>query len=155
MLQTFSSASHVDAARALLLHLRQSAPAHAEPVFLHGDLHPANVLVEGDSARLIDFDAALTGPAALDLGGLVSALVAQSLLQGAPDAIVPAIAAGIWRQYTRCRPDSLTRSTFNWHVAFCLLRQRFARNLTRHRLERGDLQPRLLRHACDLLEDKW
>ncbi len=155
LLQSFSSASHVDAARALLQRLRQLAPANGEHAFLHGDLHPANVLVDGSSARLIDFDAALAGPAALDLGGMVSALVAQSLLQGAPDAIVPALAAGVWQQYTRCRPNALSRSTFNWHVAFCLLRQRFARNLTRHRVDRGDLQPRLLRHACDLLEDQW
>jgi hypothetical protein len=59
------------------------------PTLLHGDVHPGNVLVDGDRATLIDWGSSRVGPAMLDLANLV-------------DADSPEVAryAAVWRQLT-------------------------------------------------------
>lgn len=41
------------------------------PTLLHGDVHPGNVIVDGDGAGLIDWGSARIGPPMLDLANLV------------------------------------------------------------------------------------
>jgi aminoglycoside phosphotransferase (APT) family kinase protein len=43
------------------------------PTLLHGDVHPGNVLVDGDQATLIDWGSCRVGPAAFDLANLMTA----------------------------------------------------------------------------------
>jgi hypothetical protein len=43
------------------------------PTLVHGDVHPGNVIVDGEHATLIDWGACRVGPAALDLANLVTA----------------------------------------------------------------------------------
>jgi hypothetical protein len=64
-----SRAAGLPAAAAVLAEL----PA----VLLHGDVHPANVLVGDGQATLIDWASSRTGPAALDLANLVTASSAE------------------------------------------------------------------------------
>lgn len=66
-----------EGSRAANLAVRVSAALsedEAESVVLHGDFHTRQVLFEGDTAALIDFDEALIGPAAMDLGYCISRL---------------------------------------------------------------------------------
>ncbi|WP_170317050.1 aminoglycoside phosphotransferase family protein [Acrocarpospora corrugata] len=42
------------------------------PTLLHGDVHPGNVLIDGQSAWLIDWGSCRVGPAMLDLANLVA-----------------------------------------------------------------------------------
>jgi hypothetical protein len=43
------------------------------PTLLHGDVHHANVMIDGDRATLVDWGSSRIGPAALDLANLVTA----------------------------------------------------------------------------------
>jgi aminoglycoside phosphotransferase (APT) family kinase protein len=40
---------------------------------VHGDVHPGNILVDGERATLIDWGSCRVGPAALDLANMVTA----------------------------------------------------------------------------------
>ena len=60
-----------------------------EPTLLHGDVHPGNVIVDGDRAALIDWGSSRIGPAMLDLANLVE-----------PDSAGFATYAATWRALT-------------------------------------------------------
>ncbi len=72
----------------LAARLRATIPEPEAPVVLHGDCHPGNALVDGESVALIDLDQMGHGPAAADLGSLLArlryAVVVDDL--GAPEA---------------------------------------------------------------------
>ncbi|GGH37287.1 hypothetical protein GCM10010921_07050 [Microbacterium album] len=57
-----------------------------ERVVAHGDLSPDQVLTDGRSVRLIDFDRAVSAPAALDLGSHLAAGGTQALIDGYREA---------------------------------------------------------------------
>jgi len=64
-------------ARALIDHVADHPAAAAvlaelTPTLLHGDVHPGNVIVNGDRATLIDWGSSRVGPAMLDLANLVA-----------------------------------------------------------------------------------
>jgi aminoglycoside phosphotransferase (APT) family kinase protein len=44
------------------------------PVCLHGDVHPKNGILRGDSFTLIDIDRAAAGNPAVDLGSLLASI---------------------------------------------------------------------------------
>jgi aminoglycoside phosphotransferase (APT) family kinase protein len=50
--------------------LRHDDAAHPR-VFLHGDLHPRNIFIDGDAITVIDFDHAAVGDPAWDAGYLL------------------------------------------------------------------------------------
>ena len=95
-------AADVDAAAARLVWAEALAAPRWDgpPLWLHGDLHPANILVDrGRISGVIDFGDITTGDPATDLS------VAWALLPGAAHAAFrdaygaaggPASAAGIW-----------------------------------------------------------
>ncbi|MDY0407022.1 aminoglycoside phosphotransferase family protein [Virgibacillus sp. 179-BFC.A HS] len=57
-----------DAWRAAFAYMKQGTPAY-EPVFLHRDFHPNNVLWEGENVSgVVDWVNACVGPAGIDLG---------------------------------------------------------------------------------------
>lgn len=56
-----------------LLHRLTSAPNDISPVRVHGDFSPDQVLVNGNSVRLIDFDRTRILPAEADLGSFAAA----------------------------------------------------------------------------------
>lgn len=54
----------------------------APDVTLHGDLHPRNILVDGERVGLIDLDGARRGPAVRDLGDWIADQLYRALLDG-------------------------------------------------------------------------
>jgi len=58
----------------VLAAIEQNTPESAEfnPISLHGDCHPGNVLWRDDRPHFVDFDDAMTGPAMQDLWMLLS-----------------------------------------------------------------------------------
>lgn len=78
---------------AAYLHDHRALLAGSPQATLHGDLHPANVLVERRSAApaaavygLIDLDSLRIGPAVLELGAWVADALYRGSLSGAPRA---------------------------------------------------------------------
>lgn len=60
------------------------APAPAAPVPAHRDLHPAQVVAEGGTIRLIDLDEATMAPPALDVGNFLAHLDRDAALGDRP-----------------------------------------------------------------------
>jgi Ser/Thr protein kinase RdoA (MazF antagonist) len=60
---------------------RQFERVHYEPIRLHGDCHPGNVLWRDDRPHFVDFDDARNGPAIQDLWMLLSGEREQQTLQ--------------------------------------------------------------------------
>jgi Ser/Thr protein kinase RdoA (MazF antagonist) len=51
--------------------LEAALAADDEPIMIHGDYHPGNLLLTGDRPAVIDFDRAGLGPAALDVASAI------------------------------------------------------------------------------------
>jgi aminoglycoside phosphotransferase len=104
----------------------------SRPVFLHGDAHPQNGIVDGDAVALIDLDQACAGPAATDLGGLLATLAGARCLGELSAAterrLRDAVLAG-FAEATAPPPTSALR----WHVAAALLVERALRSVQRVR----------------------
>jgi aminoglycoside phosphotransferase (APT) family kinase protein len=77
------------AGRAAGLPAAAAVLAELPPTLLHGDVHPGNVVADGDRTTLIDWGSSRVGPAALDLANLVTA--------GSPEV---ARYAETWQQFT-------------------------------------------------------
>lgn len=86
-----------------------SAPAHyGAPTWLHGDLHPANLLISaGAIVAVIDFGDLCAGDPACDLGAAW-----LSLRQGAMDRF--------WEAYGPVDPETVRRA-LGWAVLFGLM----------------------------------
>ncbi|MET0460838.1 MAG: aminoglycoside phosphotransferase family protein [Ilumatobacteraceae bacterium] len=120
-----------------------SIPAD-EPVLLHGDCHPKNVIVDGDRLALIDLDQAGTGAAAADTGSLRARLRVATIIggSGAGDeaTLVDAFAAG----YAAERGRPTTRSD-DWHTAAALVAEQAVRAVNR-------LRPDVLAHLPEIVD---
>jgi hypothetical protein len=91
-----SRAASAPAASAVLTELT--------PTLLHGDVHPGNVVADGDRATLIDWGSSRIGPAALDLANLATA-----------DSADVARYARKWQQLTgQPLPAEVTGTGFRW-----------------------------------------
>lgn len=114
-----------------------------KPVFLHGDVHPKNILLNDDQIFLLDLDQAASGPAAVDLGSVIAGLYCD-------------VCTG---SRTRCDATTLKRNllsgygkpqnprTLRWHVAAALLQERALRSVTRVRPATLQKLPELLQIA--------
>jgi aminoglycoside phosphotransferase len=121
------------AAARLADELVADAPAPAEPVCLHGDVHLKNGLMQARRIALIDLDQVGTGPAAADLGSAMAgirfhSLVADETARGA--RLQRALLDG----YASLRelPDA---HALRWHVAAAMLSERALRSVNRIRPE--------------------
>jgi aminoglycoside phosphotransferase (APT) family kinase protein len=61
-----STAGRPDLARSVE-RLVDTRPAERDPVLCHGDVHPLNLLVDGDRVTVLDWTAAVVAPAAYDV----------------------------------------------------------------------------------------
>lgn len=114
-----------------------------KPVFLHGDVHPKNILLNDDQLFLLDLDQAASGPAAVDLGSVIAGLYCDACT-----------GTRLWREATTLKrallsgygkPQNLR--TLRWHVAAALLQERALRSVTRVRAATLQKLPELLRIA--------
>ena len=113
---------------------------HGEPVFLHGDVHPKNFLLNDDQLFLLDLDQAAVGTAEVDLGSVIAGLYCDAC-------------TGIrtWREASTLQRALLTgygtpqnSHALRWHVAAALLQERALRSVTRVRTATLQKLPELL-----------
>ncbi len=104
----------------------------ATPVFLHGDLHPKNALMDDKRLSLLDLDQAATGPAALDLGSVIAGLYCEACVT---DNDCSSLVSAFLTGYGLAKES---RTSLRWYVAAALLEERALRAVTRIRF--GGLQ---------------
>jgi aminoglycoside phosphotransferase (APT) family kinase protein len=102
-------------------------PRQAPDVICHGDLHPFNLLADGDRVTVLDWSAALLAPRALDVGY-------TSLLLSEPPLHVPGwqrplvrrfgrvLARRFVRAYRRLTGTTFGPGELSWHQAVICLR---------------------------------
>ena len=107
--------------------LERSRPATEHEVICHGDLHPFNVMVDGDRWVLLDWTAATLADPAHDLA-------ATSLLIGNPPLVAPRAVAPLLRgvgrvlvrrflkAYESAGGTLPARDVMEWHTVLCALR---------------------------------
>jgi aminoglycoside phosphotransferase len=115
-----------------------------EWMFLHGDLHAKNILLDRERLFLLDLDQAAIGVAAIDLGSVIASLHC--------DACIGSLT---WREASSLRHAFLsgygplegvtTVESLRWHVAAALLHERALRGVTR-------IRPRVLHKLPQLLQ---
>jgi hypothetical protein len=93
-------------------------------VTLHGDLHPRNILVDGERLVLIDLDSARAGAAALDLGAWIANTLSRALVAGAALAPAQACAAHFLQAYRAASRHAATDAVVAWATARALLCER-------------------------------
>lgn len=139
--------------RALAGSLAASAHgfAAAPSVTLHGDLHPRNVLVDGDRLGLIDLDSVRHGPAIADLGDWIADAVYRALLGGhdVADALVSCKA--FLRGYGQATQGHNSEAALAWSTANSLLCQRAWRSVVNLKPGRYALVEPLLEVATAIL----
>ncbi|HEV2914254.1 MAG TPA: phosphotransferase [Pyrinomonadaceae bacterium] len=139
-------------ALALASELAEGAESQTiAPVCLHGDVHPKNIILRGDSLTLIDLDQAAAGSPAADLGSLLaslsynrlSGLLSRTRALELGDAFLVGYAA------VRELPTAVRLS---WHTAAALLAERALRAVNRIRPEGLARLPQLLAEATRILQ---
>lgn len=93
-------------------------------VTLHGDLHPRNLLADGNRLALIDLDAACSGPAVLDLGAWIADTLFRALHAGTPLAPEQCAAAQLLQAYEAAARQPIPAPLLAWAVARALLCER-------------------------------
>lgn len=138
-------------ARALVRELIDRRPPPTGCVCLHGDVHPRNAIVQGDSLALIDLDQVAAGPAAAELGSLFAWLRYQLCVGELSTTAVEELAAAVEDGYGSAASLPPTAS-LRWHTAAALLVERALRAVYRVRLQGLRNLRALLDDARELLE---
>lgn len=120
-----------DDARELARRLTANRPAPSAPTFLHGDLHPKNVLVDGERVNLIDFDSAAWGSPADDLGSLLARLHHGGLVGETAGATTAAVTDAFLAGYADAGGRAVPVDELRWHTAAALVAERALRAVTR------------------------
>lgn len=101
--------------------LAEHRPAPDDPVLCHGDLHPFNLLRDGDRITVLDWTAALTAPPAYDVA--LTRLLLRYPPIAAPPVLRPLIGAGataltrrFLRRYHQANPTA-DLADLDWYTA--------------------------------------
>lgn len=109
--------------------------SESEPVLLHGDLHPKNVLVADERLFLLDLDQAATGAAAFDVGGVIAGLYFEACVGLVTPTQLSSLISAFLTGYSLARES---QRSLRWYIAAALLEERALRAVTRIRF--GGLQ---------------
>jgi aminoglycoside phosphotransferase len=139
------------AARELGEQLLARAPAEADRVCLHGDVHPKNAIIADGNAALIDLDQVSTGVAAADVGSMLAAL-RYGRLVGAHTAAEERTQAEAFLAGYACVRRPPDAATLAWHLSAALLAERALRTVTRVRTSGLARLPDILTDARATLE---
>jgi aminoglycoside phosphotransferase (APT) family kinase protein len=107
--------------------LADHPPAPAPNVICHGDLHPFNLLADGDRVTLLDWSAAVLGPRAYDVA-FTSLLLREPPMRGASwqKPVVRVVGALLAHQfiraYQRKAGAAIAPRELTWHQAVVCLR---------------------------------
>jgi aminoglycoside phosphotransferase (APT) family kinase protein len=119
------AADRPDLARSLE-RLADTQPAPGTTVLCHGDLHPLNLLADGDRLTVLDWTAAIVAPPAYDVATTWFLLRHPPL--PTPPALRPALGAGatvlarrFFRLYQRANPTADLRD-LDWYKALVAAR---------------------------------
>jgi Ser/Thr protein kinase RdoA (MazF antagonist) len=138
-------------ARALAATLRAAVPGRErEPVCLHGDPHPGNVVVADGEIGLVDLDHVAHGPAAADLARVLAGLTVERLLGRIEVTTEGRWADGLLGGYAEVRPLPGARD-LRWHVAASLLARQALPAVSRVRPEALAVLPTILAIARELV----
>ena len=103
------------------------APFSAPDVICHGDLHPFNLLIDGEQITVLDWSTSLVGPRAHDVA-FTSLLLAEPPL-AAPRALRPVVhllgrrmARRFFRSYQHYSGATPSSEEIQWHQALIRLR---------------------------------
>ena len=130
----------------LASRLSTGAPTLArEPLrTLHGDLHPRNILVDGERHTFIDLDNVCLGPAVIELGAWVADAIYRAVLAD----VEPCRAAQSWQAFLAAYADTsgcaVDASLLAWCTAHNLLCTRAYRCVSNLKPGRFEAVPRLL-----------
>ena len=94
-------------------------PAEVAPVLCHGDLHPLNLLADGDTVTVLDWTAAVVAPASYDLAWTwlllrFPPMIVPAALRSAVDAAGRFLADRFLRAYRSAAPASRL-DDLDWH----------------------------------------
>lgn len=143
-----------DPARALLRRL--AADAHQlrglPLATLHGDLHPRNLLCDGNTVCVVDLDGMRLAPAAMDLGAWIADGLFRALLAGEP--LTPALqrAQAMLAGYRSDSSAPIPEGALAWACASALLCERAYRGVTNLKPGRLEVLPDMLRVALRIAE---
>lgn len=122
---------------------RHGTVCESEPVLLHGDVHPKNILLSNDVVYLLDLDQAAVGNALVDLASVIAGLYCASC-----------VGALTWSEAVSLRRNLLAgygplkdSAALQWHIGAALLTERALRSVTRIRLESLQRLPDILATA--------
>lgn len=118
---------------------------------LHGDLHPRNILVDGEHLALIDLDSVRRGPAPIDLGSWVADTLYRAELAGAPRAAALQSARAFVAAYAAASGSAVCERQLAWSTAYALLCQRAWRCVVNLKPGHYAVVPRLLVLARSIL----
>lgn len=118
---------------------------------LHGDLHPRNLLLEGEQLSLIDLDSARQGPALLELGSWLADALYRAQLDGHLQAAVAAGGQAFLHAYVQEGGQAFAPRAVAWATAWQLWCQRLWRCVVNLKPGRFALLPALLAQTEVLL----
>jgi thiamine kinase-like enzyme len=116
---------------------------HGKPVFLHGDVHPKNILLNDDQLFLLDLDQAAIGSAEVDLGSVIAGLYCDACTGTRTWHEASSLQHALLSGYGSTQDSNALR----WHVAAALLQERALRSVTRVRANTLQKLPDVLRTA--------
>lgn len=111
---------------------------------LHGDLHPGNMLLDGERLSLIDLDGACQGPALLELGSWLADALYRGQLQGHAHDAIEAGRSGFMAGYAQAGGQAFGSRQLSWATAWQLWCQRAWRCIVNLKPGRYALLPGLL-----------
>jgi len=133
------------------LLLSQARRLETQPdVTLHGDLHPKNILADGQQVALIDLDGVSRGSPLFDIGSFIAGVIYRARQM---EKTWPPVARAIdtfLAAYTREAPWRVSRDDVNWHVATALIYERVYRCLARLKPGRLELIDDLISYSVCL-----
>lgn len=134
------------------LERKLAALPRGAPCTLHGDLHTANVLVDGAAAVFIDLDNLTLGDPAYDLAMLGTRLILGALLGDVPLEGAGKMVEGLPGAYRAAGGVPIPDGLYAWYVA-ANLAGRQAKTCVRHHAPGMEvIVPRLLAIAARTLE---
>jgi thiamine kinase-like enzyme len=118
-----------------------------EPVFLHGDVHPKNILLDGERLFLLDLDQAAAGVATVDLGSVIAGLYCNSCT----GSLTWREAASLKRALLNGYGPITSSKALRRHVAAALFQERALRSVSRVRINSLRKLPEILSTAETVL----